>query len=275
MRHKKNSKVLFSFLSVAIIVAAWWALAETRFRYTGIIPSPPETLRIIAQEMREDSFSVAVLGTLQRAFISFFISFVVASVLAIAAHYKKSIDHLLNPFIVLCRAMPTVALILILLVTVGSRLLPIVVAFLVVFPLCYENMRAAIAETDSRLITMAKVFNVPKFRQITGIYMPAMMPLIFSSIIAGFGLNLKVVISAEVMGLPAMSIGFLILFAQQGFNFGVSFSWVVIAVALCFICEGILRIVQRLCMPYKYPDLKILKTTAKKIAAKFSGNNKG
>jgi len=101
---------------------------------------------------------------------------------------------------------------------------------------------------------MAKVFKIPKWRQITGIYLPAMLPFVFSSIIAGFGLNIKVVISAEVMGLPSMSIGHLILSARQGFNFSVSFAWLVIAVILSLVCESILRLIGRLCMPYKYPN---------------------
>ena len=267
MRQNKRLRVIATLLSFAVIITIWWVLAETRFKLTGIIPAPAATLRIIWEEMQTDSFFTAVFSTMERAFISFFISFTIAGILAVAAHYKKVIGHLLDPFIVLCRAMPTMALILILLITVGSRMLPIVVAFLVVFPLCYENMRAAIAETDTRLIAMARVFKVPKIQQITGIYIPAMLPLIFSSIVAGFGLNIKVVISAEVMGLPAMSIGHLILFAQQGFNFGVSFAWLVVAVILCLVCENLLRIAQRLCMPYKYPDLKILKTAVKKILA--------
>jgi len=268
MRQSKRIKVIATIVSFTIIVAIWWVLAETRFRLTGIIPSPAATLQIIREEMQKDSFFEAVFSTMERSFISFFISFTIASILAVSAHHKKVIGHLLDPFIVLCRAMPTMALILILLITVGSRMLPVVVAFLVVFPLCYENMRAAIAETDTRLITMARVFKVPKMQQITGIYIPAMLPLIFSSIIAGFGLNIKVVISAEVMGLPAMSIGHLILFAQQGFNFGTSFAWLVVAVILCLVCESILRITQRLCMPYKYTDLKILKNVVKKIFVK-------
>ena len=268
MRQSKRLGIVFSLLSFTAIVAAWWVLAETRFRLTGIIPSPIRTLHIIWEEIQKDSFSVAVLGTLERSFISFFVSFFAACTAAVSAHYKKFIGSLINPFIVICRTVPTMALILILLVTVGSNMLPIAVAFLVVFPLCYENIRAAISETNSKLITMAAVFKVPKIRQITEIYIPAMLPLIFSSIVAGFGLNLKVVISAEVMGLPAMSIGHLILFAQQGFNFGVSFAWVVIAVILCFLCESILRIVQRLCMPYKYPDQKILKKAFKTIFRK-------
>jgi len=62
------------------------------------------------------------------------------------------------------------------------------------------------------------------------------------------------------MGLPAMSIGHLMLSARQGFNFGVSFAWLVIAVILALICEFILKRISRLCMPYKYSDLKMIKS---------------
>lgn len=259
MLKNKISEPLLFILSLSIIIALWWILAETMFKQTGIIPTPINTLRIIGEEMRKDSFSTAIFSTLQRSFISFIISFIAASALAALAHFIKFVGNLLNPFIILCRSMPTMALILILLLAVGSAMLPTVVAFLVVFPLCYENIRAAINETDKKLIRMAKVFKIPKWQQLTGVYIPAMLPFIFSSITAGFGLNIKVVISAEVMGLPAMSIGHLILSARQGFNFGTSFAWLVIAVVLSLICESILRIISRLCMPYKYPDLKIIK----------------
>jgi NitT/TauT family transport system permease protein len=253
MRATKNYNILFSTLSFILIIAIWWILAATRFRHTGIIPTPLATLRIIAEETQKDNFFRAIAGTLGRSFLSFFVSFVTASVLAILAHYKKFIGVMLNPFIALFRSMPTIALILILLLTVGSVMLPIVVSFLVVFPLCYQNMHTAISEVDKKLIMMAKVFKVPPVRQITGIYIPAMLPYIFSSIIAGFGLNIKVVISAEVMGLPSMSIGYLLLSAKQGFNFGLSFAWLVIAVIVSLACEAALYYISRLCMPYKYP----------------------
>jgi len=224
---------------------------------------------MIGAEMRKDTFLKAVFSTLRRSFISFFISFAVASVLATLAHYRKFVGNMLSPFIVLCRSMPTMALILILLLAVGSDMLPTVVAFLVVFPLCYENMQAAIAETDRRLIRMAKVFRIPKWRQITGIYIPAMLPFVFSSIIAGFGLNIKVVISAEVMGLPSMSIGYVILSARQSLDFGVSFAWLIIAVILSLVCESILRLAGRFCMPYKYHDAKRFKQFAARTISKL------
>jgi len=257
MTNKRQA--IYRVLAFVLIIAAWWALSLTMFRQAGIIPTPPETVQIILEEMQKDSFFPAIFSTLQRAITSFIVSFLAGGILAALSHYAKFIGIMLSPFIALCRAMPTMALVLILLLAVGSDLLPIVIAFLVVFPLCYENMQAAIAETDNKLITMAKVFKIPKWQQATGIYIPAMLPFVFSSIIAGFGLNIKVVISAEVMGLPAMSIGHLMLSARQGFNFGVSFAWLVIAVILALICEFLLKRISRLCMPYKYNDLKMIK----------------
>ena len=275
MIRNKTKSFFFSLLSFAFILTIWWVLAETRYKQTGIIPTPINTLRMIGEEMRKEAFSKAILSTLERSFVSFIISFAAATVFAALANFIKPIGALLNPFIVLCRSMPTMALVLILLLAVGSNMLPVAVAFLVVFPLCYENMKAAIAETDDKLIAMAKVFKMPKWRQITGIYIPSMLPFIFSSIIAGFGLNIKVVISAEVMGLPSMSIGYLILSARQGLNFGASFAWLVIAVILSLICETILRLISRLCMPYKYPELKVLKMLGMKLGSKiFAGGVK-
>jgi len=268
---KEASSTLLSF---SIIVALWWILAETRYKLTGIIPTPVDTLRIIGEEMQKDSFRRAILSTLERSLISFLISFIIACAFATLARFKRFIGNMLNPFIVLCRSMPTMAIILILLLAVRSDMLPTVVAFLVVFPLCYENMRTAISETDEKLITMAKVFKIPKWRQVTGIYIPAMLPFVFSSIIAGFGLNIKVVISAEVMGLPSMSIGYLILSARQGFHFGVSFAWLVIAVILSLICESILLFLRRLCMPYKYPDAKIIKGLAARVFARWKNRER-
>ena len=254
MLDKKNKQYIFSVISFLIILVSWWVASLTLMPHLGIIPSPVETFRIIGEEIRKDNFFPAVFSTLYTSFVSFLVAFLLGIFLAIVASFKTSIGIILSPIIAIFRAMPTMGVVLILLIIVGGQT-PIFVALLIIFPMCYENMRAAIAETNPQLIKMAKVFKVPKWRQITSIYLPGMSPLIFSSIIAGFGLNIKVVISAEIMGFPSMSIGHLMLAARQGFNFDIMFAWLVIAVILSLICEGILRIIARLCMPFNKSPL--------------------
>ena len=103
----KLKEILYIVLAFSIIVAAWWLLAETRFKQTGVIPTPLNTLSMIVEEMQKDSFYTAIFSTLERSFISFLISFAAASLLAALAHFKKFVGIMLNPFIAICRSMPT------------------------------------------------------------------------------------------------------------------------------------------------------------------------
>lgn len=231
----------------------------TFFKDYGIIPPPLKTLEIIVGEAGKPTFARAVSDTLWKSFFSFVLSFIPAFIFAALSHIFKPLKYLFEPFITICRVMPTMALVVILLLVFGSRELPAAVAFLVVFPLVYENIYAAFGNVDKNLTVMAKSFKVPRMRQITGIYAPAVLPYLFSSVIAGFGLNIKVVISAEVMGLPSFSIGYLIRSAQQGFDFSLSFAWLVVAVSLSFVCEAVLKLIGRFCMPFQYPDFGIAK----------------
>lgn len=268
MRFRKFQSLAFTAVSLAAIIGIWWWLAETQFKTMEIIPSPLRTLGIMGKEMQSDGFFKAILSTLFMSIKSFLISFFAATILACLAYWKKFFNHLLTPFIVTIRSMPTLALVLILIMAVGADVLPIIVAFLVVFPLCYENMHTAIGSVNKDLLKMARVFKVPFYRQVSEIYAPALTPYIFSSIIAGFGLNIKVVISAEVLGLPSMSIGYAIMSANQSLNFPLAFAWLVIAVMLSLVCEVIIRIIRRFCMPWKYSDRKIIKRWFKKLFAR-------
>jgi NitT/TauT family transport system permease protein len=270
-KKKSFPKIAVTALSIAVIFAAWQIVSATFYKNSGVIPSPSEVFSTVAAEMKKPTFAAAIFGTLGKSFSSFILSFIPAFFFAALSHIFKPLKDFFNPFISVCRAMPTMALVLILFLAFGSETVPIMVAFLVVFPLVYENIYAAFENVDKNLLVMADTFKVGKIRKITGIYVPAILPYVFSSVVAGFGLNIKVVISAEVFGLSSMSVGYMILAARQGGNFSVSFSWLVIAVVLSFVCEWILKIISRLCMPFKYRDISNIKKFFGKIKA---GNSK-
>jgi NitT/TauT family transport system permease protein len=68
------------------------------------------------------------------------------------------------PLVTLARALPTavlMVLIAIFLVPVPA-LVPIIVAFFVIFPMLYEGINNAIDNIDHKRIEMATVFNVSK-----------------------------------------------------------------------------------------------------------------
>jgi NitT/TauT family transport system permease protein len=235
-----------------LLIAVIWEGLSSQYSALGVVPPPLATLAYIRAEAGKAVFWEAIGNTLSRSLVSFFISFAAAALLAAAAHLRRGIKLAVAPLITVCRAMPTTAVILILLLCINSRYVPVAVAFLIVFPLCYENLFYALETVDRQLLDMAAVFRIPPSRRLSGIYLPAVIPAALSSIRAGAGLNIKVVIAAEILGLPSVSIGYSILSAKQGFAFSAAFAWLVIAVFLCFLCEMAVSAVERLCMPYKY-----------------------
>jgi ABC-type nitrate/sulfonate/bicarbonate transport system permease component len=86
----------------------------------------------------------------------------------------------------------------------------------------YEGMNGAINNVDKKNIEMATIFNVSKKNQIKYIYIPAILPYIFSSFVAAFGLTFKITIASQAVqqwmgvdpGYP--SIGIIIASAISG-----------------------------------------------------------
>jgi NitT/TauT family transport system permease protein len=261
---RRLSRPLFSAIGIALI-AGIWGLLSLKYSGLGIVPSPRDTFAYIGAEAQTAAFWETVAATLRHGFVSFFISFAAASALAALSHLRGGIKRVLGPLIVVCRAIPTAAVILILLLCVNSRYIPVAVAFLVVFPLCYEHLFHALEAVDKQLLEMAVVFKIPLSKRLLGIYLPGITPAAFSSIRAGFGLNIKVVIAAEILGLPSVSIGYAILSAKQGFAFAAAFAWLVVAVLLCFVCELAISAVERLCIPYRYGARRTLARLLKRL----------
>jgi NitT/TauT family transport system ATP-binding protein len=262
-------KCFFTTVGIALIAGVWTVLAHTIFRRNGLVPPPSKAAALILVEMRQKNFGPAIGETLWRSAVSFALAFGAAAFFAVLSNISKPVKQIIAPFIVVCREMPTMAAILILLFLVSGSALPVAVAFLVVFPLCYEQLYSAIENTDGRLLEMAQVFRVPQARQIFGIYLPNVSSAVFSSAIASFGLNIKVVVAAEIMGLPTVSIGYMLMSATQGLDFGAAFAWLVIAVILSFVCECVLRCAARLCMPYVYDDARFLKSSIRTAALRI------
>jgi NitT/TauT family transport system permease protein len=257
--------LLYPLIGVIVVLLLWTIFSITLNKGIKIILNPLETLSGIASEIKKPNFSKAIISTLSKSMLSFLLSFVTALLVSIIASFSLVIKRIVSPIISILRSIPTAAIILILLLCVGSKFLPIAVAILVVLPLSYQNILSGIENVDTKLIDMSKTFGISKPRQIINIYIPSILPTLLSSVIAVFGLNIKVIIAAEVMGLPSVSIGYMILISKQGMEYETAFIWLVIAVLLSIICEIILKIITRLLLPYKYNDLRNIKKFFKKL----------
>ena len=164
----------------------------------------------------------------------------VAAVLSALACRLRWVRELLSPLVAVVKAVPVVSFIILALIFLSSENLSLLISGLMVFPPVYLNLLEGIEHADRQLLEMAKVFRVPLGRQLRGIYLPAVLPYFRSAVSLGLGLCWKSGAAAEVIGLPAGSVGEALYTAKVYFQTGDLFAWTAVIVAVSVLSEKLL-----------------------------------
>lgn len=244
------SDILYPLAVVAAVVGIW-AIAAAAMGVSMILPTPAEAVREFFAYLGSSSFWRAVGNTAWRAAYSFVISFVLALAFAILSHFFKTAERLIRPFVAIIRAIPTMAVILILIICLNSRLAPAVVAIIVIFPTLYSSFSAAIGEVDSKLVEMSKVYKVGAKDRLLQLYIPNMAAGLFEGAASGFSLNIKLVIAAEALAATARSIGNMMNFSKALLETEKLFALTIAAVILSVACEWLIRLIGRAVIRWK------------------------
>ena len=136
------------------------------------------------------------------------------------------------------------------LIWVRSAQLSIVISFLMVFPIFYENVRKGIEMCDQQLLEMADVFELSSFTRIRYIYISSILPYFQSACSLALGLAWKSGIAAEVIGLPKFSIGEHLQQAKVYFDTADLFAWTLVIILLSTILEKLVMALIRMIIKY-------------------------
>lgn len=202
-----------------------------------LLPSPLSALARLGELSATAAFWRAVGWSALRIIGGFLISCLTASLLAIPAARCRWVRDLFSPLVAAVKAVPVASFIILALVWLNSRSLSFFIAFLMVFPPVYLNVQEGICQTDPKLLEMARVFRVPLRRQLTGIYLPAVLPYFRTAASLGLGLCWKSGIAAEVIGLPVGSLGEKLYNAKVYYQTSDLFAWTAVIVLISVVFE--------------------------------------
>ena len=203
-----------------------------------LVPSVGDCLNRMVKLLTDGSFWRACFQTLNRVFLAFGISFILAVIFALISYMVPWFGGILSPIVSMLRSMPTMAVLLILLVLAGASKAPIIVAFLSLFPMLYASMSAALAQVDVELLEMSRIYNVPLKKQIFSLYLPSTAPYVLREAGAALSFSLKLVVSAEVVANTARSLGGMMLEAKNLFaDIPLLFALVILAFLMGLILE--------------------------------------
>jgi NitT/TauT family transport system permease protein len=227
LTHCKNN--LPTVIAVGILLAIWKGLSFW-IDAAIILPAPEETLKTCIALLLQPDFFSKIWHTVARSLVGFALALITALLLGIAAGSLKPVYNLLKPLVTITRATPTMSIILLALIWLHTEIAPILVGFLVIFPLLYSNIVEGIRAVDPELLEMAAVYRVKKRTVIKEIYLPSLSSYLIAGSATAMGLNLKVVIAAEVLSQPRNCIGTSLYMEQINLNTAGVFAWTIIAV---------------------------------------------
>lgn len=230
-------KELLYTLSAMVFLLLVWQGAALAVGREILIPTPKATFNEILRIMGGPHFQTAVGNTLKRAVTGFAVALLAGLGLGLAGGFSKPVYYLLRPFVLVSKAVPTMAMILLALIWLESEKAPVLVGFVVVFPILYENVVQGIRQVDPKLVEMMSVFEQNKWQQLKHLYLPSIGGYLSSGMAAAMALNLKIIIAAEVLSQPRISMGTSFQIERANLNTAGVFAWSFITIVLAALLE--------------------------------------
>ena len=231
-----------------------WELS-TRFEILNPFFFPPFT-KIIAK-----GYELFANGTiwehmwfsLTNFIIGFVISVALGVVIGIPMGWYKSVSKTFDPLLSGVYATPLIALLPLIIMMFGlgaiSKIIMTVLA--AVFPILINTM-AGIANTDNRLITMARAFGAKDSTIFLKVSLPGSLPYIAAGMRVALGRALVYIVVAEQYG-AATGLGYLSSVAAQRFQMAAMFVPIVIIAALGAGLNELLKMVETHLEKWKPP----------------------
>ena len=135
------------------------------------------------------------------------------------------------------KSIPVASFIIICLIWMSSSRLSIFISFLMVLPIVYTNVLQSIRSADRQLLEAVSIFRLSWPKRALYLWLPQLKPYLLSACTVSLGISWKAGIAAEIIGIPAGSIGRMFYDAKVYFNTVDLFAWTVIVVVISVLFE--------------------------------------
>lgn len=227
-----------------LITAFWigvWYVAAYFVDSMLLLPTPHETLFALFELLATLEFYKVVLFTLMRVALGLLLGISVGVILAVLCYRFEILKRVLNPAISVVRATPVASFVVLLWILVSGNALAVIIAFLMVMPIVWQNTLDGFASIPKELIEVADIYELSFKRRFTALILPILSNYIFPAVITSVGLAWKSEIAAEIIAYTKNSIGMHINDAKYYLLTPTVFAWTSVIVALSITLEYLTR----------------------------------
>ena len=172
-----------------------------------LLPSPIATALRLVELLPDPAFWARIAFSLARIVGGFALGAVFGALGALASVRWRAIEELLSPVMALAKSVPVASITVLALIWLRASNLAVLVVLLVVLPLVYENTVQGLRATSRSLDEAANLFRLQSFRRLRFFVMPQLFPYLRAALVTALGMGWKAGVAAEVIGIPAGSLG--------------------------------------------------------------------
>ena len=227
----KRRKRLVTFLQIFICIlffVLWEVSTRLGLLNDFIFSSPGRIIKTFTAMASDGTIFYHIGITLFETFLSFFIVLAAGILLSVLLWWNKSIEAVLEPYLITLNSLPKTALAPIFIVWLGNNMKTIIVCAisLAIFGTVI-NLTASFIQTDPDKLLLIRTLGGGRKEMLQKVIIPGSIPNIISNMKVNIGLSLVGVIAGEFLVSKA-GLGYLIVYGGQVFQMDLVMTGVII-----------------------------------------------
>lgn len=221
----------------AIFWLAIWQAASMLDGSGVLLCGPLDALLALCRLSSTQTFWSSIWFSTLRIVAGVLLGYIIAGVLAVASWHTSTVRILLQPALLAIKSTPVACIVVILLIWTGAANVSVITVLLLVVPAIYFALCAGLDSMDAGQRDLFEIFGVRGRRRFFALIWPAVLPYLQAASSTVLGMSWKAGIAAELIGVPAGSLGERIYQAKLLLETPDLFAWTFCVICLSWLFE--------------------------------------
>lgn len=226
MQSKRNTLVSF------ILLLFFWQTVAMLQGERIFFPSFLEVWKDSLLLFRERNFWETLTLTLFRVIAGVMLCFCFASLLSFFTFCRREVEIVWKAFFQICRILPSVVMILLLLIFFPIPWIPFCIQICVVLPLLYEQSLKALENMNPEYQEFLEYYDFSLWKKFSLVYFPIIKQEMYQNMESILGLCMKVTIAGELLSQEERAIGGEIFIEKMYLNIPRVLAWCLVLLCL-------------------------------------------
>lgn len=230
------------YVKAGLALAFWllvWQLLSLQVGLPLLLPAPGKVALRLFELVQTDTFWGNTFHSLLRVVSGIFWGASLGILLGVACR-NGILNALISPMMTVVKSTPVASVTILVLLWLDRDTVPVLIAGMMVLPAVWAGICAGISQTDSQLLEMSAAYGFSPAKKLLHLYIPSVLPYFRAACGSALGLAWKAGIAAEVLAVPARSMGKMIFESKLYFMTEDLFAWTLAVILLSLLVEKLL-----------------------------------